>query len=131
MAPAILSMIGFIALMVWRFVFAGPHRWPLVRVTAPRQHRRNNVLEEGLHISDPGGVAVVAGNRFENSSDDLDALDPKDRAKRYLRRIVALTGATQMGNSYVLDVAKIRFPVVHRCGLRILAMTDPRCAYQP
>ena len=129
MAPAILSMIGFIALMVWRFVFAGPHRWPLVRATAPRQHRRNNVLEEGLHISDPGGVAV-AGNRFENSSDDLDALDPKDRAKRYLRRIVALTGATQMGNSYVLDVGKMRFQVGHRYVRRMRDMTDPRCAYE-
>ena len=130
MAPAILSMIAFLALMVWRFVFAGPHRWPLVRVTAPRQHRRNNVLEEGLHISDPGGVAVVAGNRFENSSDDLDALDPKDRAKRYLRRIVALTGATQMGNSYVLDVGKMRFQVGHRYVRRMRDMTDPRCAYE-
>jgi hypothetical protein len=130
MAPAILSMIGFIALMVWRFVFAGPHRWPLVRAIAPRQHRRNNVLEEGLHISDPGGVAVVAGNRFENSSDDLDALDPKDRAKRYLRRIVALTGATQMGNSYVLDVGKLRFQVGHRYVRRMRDMTDPRCAYE-
>ena len=130
MAPAILSMIGFIALMVWRFVFAGPHRWPLVRAIAPRQHRRNNVLEEGLHISDPGGVAVVAGNRFENSSDDLDALDPKDRAKRYLRRIVALTGATQMGNSYVLDVGKMRFQVGHRYVRRMRDMTDPRCAYE-
>ena len=74
--------------------------------------------------------AVVAGNRFENSSDDLDALDPKDRAKRYLRRIVALTGATQMGNSYVLDVGKMRFQVSHRYVRRIRDVTDPGCAYE-
>ena len=128
MASAILSVIAFLALVVWRFVFAGPHRWPLVRAIAPRQHRRNNVLEEGLHISDPGGVAVVAGNRFENSSDDLDALDPKDRAKRYLRRIVALTGATQIGGDYVLDVGTARFYVSYRYVRRLRDAADPKCA---
>lgn len=106
---AILSVIAFLALMVWRFVFAGPHGWPLVRAIAPRRHRRNSILEEGLHISDPGGAAVIAGNRLEGSSDGLHPRDRKDRAKRYLRRTVALTGATQMGNSYVLDVGKMRF----------------------
>ncbi len=128
MAPAILSLIAFLALIVWRFVFAGPHRWPLVRAIAPQLQRHSNVLEGDLHISDPGGVAVIAGNRCENRADDLDALDPKDRAKRYLRRIVALTGATQMGNSYVLDVGKMRFQVSHRYVRRIPDVTDPGCA---
>jgi hypothetical protein len=130
MAPAILSMIAFLALMVWRFVFAGPHRWSLVRAIAPGQHRRNSVLEEGLHISDSGGVAVIADNRFENSLDGLDPLDRKDRAKRYLRRIVALTGATKMGNAYVLEVGKMRFQVGHRYVRRMRDMTDPGCAYE-
>jgi hypothetical protein len=130
MAPAILSMIAFLALMVWRFVFAGPHRRPLVRAIAPRQHRRNSILEEGLHISDAGGVAVIAGNRFEDSSDGLHPRDRKDRAKRYLRRTVALTGATQMGNSYVLDVGKMRFQVGLRYVRRMQDMADPGCAYE-
>jgi hypothetical protein len=42
-----------------------------------------------------GGVAVIADVPRENSADDLDPFDRKDRAKTYLRRIVALTGATQ------------------------------------
>jgi len=124
-------MIAFLALMVWGFVFAGLRCRPWVRAIAPQQQRHNNVLlEEGLDISDPAGVAVIAGNRFENSSDDLDPFDRKDRAKRYLRRIVALTGATQMGNSYVLDVGKMRFQVGHRYVRRMRDMTDPRCAYE-
>src|SRR5258708_23267172 len=98
MAPAILSVIAFLALVVWRFVFAGPHRWPLVRAIAPRQHRRNSILEEGLHISDPGDLAVIAGNRFENSSDSIDPIDRTDCARGYLRRVGALTAATHMGD---------------------------------
>ncbi len=80
-------------------------------------------------MSDAGGVAVIAGNCFENSSDDLDAFDRKDRAKTYLRRIVALTGATQMDDTYVLDVGKMRFHVRHRYVRRLRDVTDPECAY--
>ncbi len=123
-------MIAFLALSVWRFVFAGLYRRPLLRAIAPRQQRHNNLLEEGLRISDPGGVAVIAGNRFESSSDGLDPLDRKDRAKRYLRRIVALTGATQMGNAYVLDVGTTGFHVRDRYVRRIRDVTDPKCAYE-
>jgi hypothetical protein len=123
-------MIGFIALMVWRFVFAGPHRWPLVRAIALRQHRRNNVLEEGLHISDMGGVAAIAGNRFENSSGSLDPIDRRGRAKACLRRIVALTSATQMGDEYVLDVGTTRFHVRDRYVRRLRDAADPKCGYE-
>ncbi len=130
MSPANLSLIAFLALIVWRFVFPGLHRRPLVRAIRPQQQRHNNLLEEGFHISDPGGVAVIAGNRFENSLDDLDPLDRKDRAKRYLRRIVALTGATQMDDAYVLDVGKMRFHVRDRYVRRLRDMTDPECAYE-
>ena len=130
MAPAILSMIGFIALMVWRFVFAGPHRRPLVRAIAPRQHRRDTILEEIFHISDPGDVAVIGGNRFENSSDSPDPIDRTDCAKAYLRRVVALTGATQMGDGYVLDVGTTRFHVRNGYIRRLRVAADPKSAYE-
>src|SRR5260370_20292766 len=128
MSPANLCMIAFLALIVWRFVFAGLRCSPWVRAIAPQQQRHNNVLEEGL--SDPGGVAVIASNRFENSSDDLDPFDRKDRAKTYLRRIVALTGATQMDNGYVLDVGTSRFHVRDRYVRRLRDWTDPKSAYE-
>ena len=128
MAPAILSVIAFLALVVWRFVFAGPHRRPLVRAIAPQQQRHSNFLPEVLHISELGGVAVIAGNRFENSSDDLDRLGRKDRAKTYLRLIVALTGASQMRNGYVLRVGTTRFHVRDRYVRRLRDLTDPKSA---
>ena len=128
MAPAILSMIASLALTVWRFVFAGLHRRPLVRAVAPQQH--SNFLEEGLHISELGGVAVIAGGPLQNSADDLDPFDGKDRAKTYLRRIVALTGATQTRNGYVLHVGTTRFHVRDRYVRRLRDLTDPKSAYE-
>jgi len=129
MAPAILSVIALLAL-TRRFVFAGLHRKPLVRAVAPQQQRHSNLLEEGLHISELGGVAVITDGPLENSADELDRLDPKDRAKRYLRRIAALTGATQMDDVYVLDVGKMRFHVGHRYVGRLRDKTDPKCALE-
>jgi hypothetical protein len=128
MAPAILSVIAFLALLVWRFVFAGSHRKPLVRAIARQRH--STLLEEGLHISELGGVAVVADGPLESRADDLNRLDRKDRAKRYLRRIAALTGATQTGNTYVMDVGKMRFRVRDRYVSRLRDMTDPGCTLE-
>jgi hypothetical protein len=130
MAPVNLFLIAFLALIVWRLVFGGLQRRPLARAIAPRQQRHNDLFEEVLHISDTGSAAVIAGNGFENSSDGPYLLGRKDRAKAYLRRIVALTGATKMGNAYVLEVGKMRFQVGHRYVRRMRDMTDPGCAYE-
>lgn len=130
MAPAILSVIAFLALVVWRFVFAGPHRRPLVRAIAPRQRHPNRLLAQVLHISELGRVAVIADVPLENSANELDRLDRKDRATTYLRRIAALTGATQIDDAYVLDVGKMRFHVGHRYVRRLRDTTDPGCAYE-
>jgi len=130
MSPANLPVIAFLALIVWRFAFAGLRYRPWLRAIDPQEQRHNNVLEEALHVSDSGGVAVIAGDRFENSSDGLDPLDRKDRAKTYLRRIVDLTGATQMGNRYVLDVGTTRFYVRDRYVGRMRDVTDPNCIYE-
>ncbi len=130
MSPANLSMIAFLALIVWRFVFTGLRRRPRIRAIAPQQQRHNNLLEEGLHILDLAEVAIISDNRLENGSDGLHLITPKDRAKTYLRRIVALTGATQMGNSYVLDVGTTRFHVRDRYVRRMRDLTDPKSAYE-
>jgi len=130
MSSANLSVIAFLGLVVWRFAFAGLRCRPWLRAIAPQEQPHNNVLQEALHISDPGGVAVITGNRLENSSDGLDSLDRKDDAKTHLRRIVALTGATQMGNRYVLDVGTTRFHVRDRYVGRMRDVTDPKCVYE-
>jgi hypothetical protein len=130
MVPAKLFTIAFLVLMLWRFVFAGIHRRPSVRPIAPHGRRHNNRLEEGLHISAPGCVVGIAANCSENSPDGLDHVDRKDRAKSYLRRVVALTAAAQMDNGYVLNVGTTRFHVRDRYVRRLRDMTYPECAYE-
>lgn len=130
MEPAIPSVIAFFVLIVWRFVFAGPRRGPLARAIALQQQRHNHLSEGSLHIADPGSVAVIADNQLENNGDGLHRLDRNYPWKRYLQRIAALTGATQMGNSYVLDVGKMRFCVRQRHVSRLRDVTDPGCALE-
>jgi len=125
-----LSLIAFFALIAWRFVFTALRPRPLAREIAAPQQQHTNILEQGLHILDLAGVAVIPDNRFENGSDGVRPIAPKDPAKSYLRRIVALTGATQMDDAYVLDVGKMRFHVRYRCVDRLRDVTDPECAYE-
>jgi hypothetical protein len=130
MAPVNLFLIVFLALIAWRLVLTRLRCRPLARAIAPQQHRHNNLFEEVLHISDPGSVAVIADHRFENGSDGLCPLGTKDRAKAYLRRIVALTGATQMRDEYVLDVGASRFHVRDRYVRRLRDAADPKSGYE-
>ena len=127
MVSTTLSLIAFLA---WRFVFTGLRRRPLAREIAAPQQQRTNILEQGLHILDLAGVPVIPDNRFESGSDGVHPITLKDRAKTYLRRIVALTGATQIGNGYLLDVGTTRFHVRDRYVRRMRDVTDPKCAYE-
>jgi hypothetical protein len=113
MAPIILVVIALLALTVWRFLFTALRLRPSVRAIALQQRRHNNPLEDGPRISD---------------TRDADKLDRQDRAKSYLRRIAALTCATQMDDAYVLDVGTMRFQVRDRHVSRLRDMTDPKCA---
>jgi len=72
----------------------------------------------------------MADGPLECSADDLNRLDRKDRAKTYLRRIAALTGATQIDDPYTVDVGKMQFRVGYRYVRRLRDVTDPECAYE-
>jgi hypothetical protein len=117
------SLIAFLALIVWRFVFAGLLRRPWV-IEIPSSRRRENNL---LHRV---GMRVLADNRFENGSQRLDLFEREDRAKIYLRRIVALTGATQTSHGYVLEVGTTRFFVCDGYVERQRDVSNPKCEYQ-
>ena len=131
MAPAILSVIAFLALVAWRFVFAAAHRRLFARVIVPRHRRHTSLLAEGLRFLELGGAAAIADRRLENGEDDdVDRLGPKDPAKRYLWRIATLTGATQMDDTYVLNVENVRFEVRHRYVRRLRDTTDPECTFE-
>jgi hypothetical protein len=129
MTSAVLSVIAFLALFAWRFVFAGLRHRLLAREIAPPQQQQTNILEQSLHILQLAGVAVIPDNRAENDSNSAKPT-PKNCARTYLRHIIALTGATQMDNCYVLDVGTTRFHVRDRYVRRMRDVTDPKCEYE-
>lgn len=127
MVPATVSLIVFLVLIIWRLVFTGLQRRQLTRGIATRNQAHHSFSNQYLHQIEPVGAAVIPDNRFENTS---NAIKREDRAKTYLRRIVALTGAKQMGNSYVLDVGTTRFSVRDRYVGRLRDATDPKFMYR-
>ena len=130
MTPAILSVIAFLALFAWRFVFAGLRRGPMAREIAPPHRQQTNILEQSLDMLQLAGVAVIPDNRAENGSNSAKPTTPKNCAKTYLRHIIALTGATQMGSCYVLDLGTTRFHVRDRYVRRMRDVTGPKCEYE-
>ena len=107
---------------MWRLVF-GLQRRQAMREAAAPQRRINSFL-------DLGAVAATAGDRFVNNSNGGDLFKRKERAKTYLRRIVALTGATQTGNGYILDVGRTRFRVRDGYVGRLRDLSNPKCEYE-
>jgi hypothetical protein len=123
--PFVIVFLTFI--IVSGLLFTSLHR-SLVRETGAPEEQHNNLLEQGLHILRRAGLEVFADSHIENSSDRGSSNVGEERAETYLRRIVALTGATQMGSSYVLNLDKARFEVRDRNVRRIPDGADPRWA---
>jgi hypothetical protein len=129
MVPVALSLIPFLAMTLRVFVFIGMGReWLVGEIDAPRP-RQNGPLEQGFYLLDPVGLTQVAGE-LENRADGADPVERKYRAQRYLRRIVALTGATQIGGAYTLHVGTTRFQVRDRYVRRMQDVTNPKCGYE-
>src|SRR5258706_12593407 len=123
------SLLAFFAVIAWRLVFTGMRRRPLARGIAVPQRQHDPFLRLVLNL-ERAGMPVITGNRLENGSADIGALDRKDSARTYLARVVALTGATQMGIAYDLTVGKTRFYVRYRFVRRLRDVTDPQGAYE-
>ncbi len=129
MVPVALLLIPFLTVTLRKFVFTGRGREWLVGEVDALRPRQYGPLELGLCILDPVGLTLVAGE-LENRADGADPVERKYRAQRYLRRIVALTGATQMGCGYALDVGTTRFQVCDGYVRRMQDLTNPKCAYE-
>jgi hypothetical protein len=113
MVPAYLSLIPILPLTLWRSVFAGMGRGWLVGGIDALRPRQNDLLGQGLSFDRPA-LAVIAGQHAQN----------------YLRRIVALTGATQRGNCYFLDVGTTQFCVRSGYVTRVRDVRDRKCAHE-
>jgi hypothetical protein len=129
MVRVALSLIPFFAVTLRRFVFNRMEREWLVGEVDALRPRQNGPLEQGLYILDPVGLTLVSGE-LENRADGADSVDRKYRAQRYLRRIVALTGAMQIGGAYSLQVGTTRFQVRDRHVSRMQDVSNPKCGYE-
>ena len=128
MVSTTLSLIAFFALIAWGLVFTSLRRRPLARGIAAPQPQHNTFIRLVLNL-EWAGMPVITGNRLEKGSADVGAFD-RDSARTYLARVVALTGATQMGNAYDLTVGKTLFYVRYRYVRRLRDLTDPQGVYE-
>ena len=120
--PFVIVFVTF--MIVSGLLFTSLHR-SLVRETAAREVG-NNILEQCLHILGRAGLAAVADSHIQNSSDRGSSNAGEQPAETYLRRILVLTGAKQIDNSYVIDVGKARFHVRDGYVKRVPDGADPK-----
>jgi hypothetical protein len=117
----------FLPLMLWRSVFAALHRRPLLKENAAPHRHYDNAVEQRFLILERACAGVIAENGLDAVPDGVWLSDGRSRAKTYLRRVAALTGATQADNRYV---GKTRFYVRDRCVGRLRDSTNPECGYE-
>lgn len=110
-------------------LFAVLHRRNLLRETAGPHPHYDNALQRRFRILERAYAGVTAENGFDTASDELCVSDESNRAEKYLRRIVSLTGARRMGNRYTLNVGKTIFHVRDRYVWRLPDSTNPECRY--
>jgi len=130
MAATYVPMIGFLTLIAWRLVLSILHHRHLDRAVARPGEPRNNYLGHGLPFLRRANPPPNGGAPAGNGWDDIGPASRKDRAEAYLRRAAALTGATQSGHVYILDVGKTRFEVRYRFVARIKDLAEPPSSHQ-
>jgi hypothetical protein len=125
MESAILTAIALLSFVMWRIVFAILLRGAPGAIAAPPSHNANLTRRGlrlfGLPLADP-----FLDNDREPGFGRIDFAQAESRADMYLHRVIALTGATQKGATYFLDVGKTRFEVSDRFIRRLRDSSDPK-----
>jgi len=130
MERAILTAIALFALVVWRFVFEGFQQRARLRPIPPPHRENDNLVgrcSSNLGLSCTG---VGIGSGWGPGSYRIDFIQAENRAETYLHRVVALTGAMQKGNGYILDVGATRFQLRDRYVKRMPDRSDPKAGYE-
>jgi hypothetical protein len=106
-----------LALIMWRVLFVGLQRLPSSGEIAPLQRRRDHRLTFGFL-------------NFESNSCRVAPDTARDRAKKYLLRVAALTSATRVGDGYVVDVGTNTFQVRERYISRLRGAPNAKRRYE-
>lgn len=132
MTSAVVSMlvgallVGVIVLLKWRLMLAGLRRRDFA---AEPQGRMNDTLSYGLHALSPGGLSLFAGHT-SGRGPISPRVTKEQRAEAFLRRILALTGATKADGAYILNVGKVQFQLRDRFIRRLQNPCDPKSPYE-
>jgi hypothetical protein len=129
MPIAYVSLIFFLALLAWRLGFLALRPRFLARAIGARE-QANSFIDPSLTFLWRSDSGAVANNIVQNGWNGLGTGSKKERAERYLLRIVALTGAAPLGNGYVLDVDATRFHVREGRVGQLRDLNDPDCPYR-
>jgi hypothetical protein len=129
MLIAYLALIFFLALLAWRLGFLALRPRSLARAIDARE-QANSIVDPCLTILWRSDTEAAANNLSQSGWKGLGTGSKKERAERYLLRIVALTGAVPMGNGYVLDIGATRFHVREGRVGQLRDLNDPDCRYR-
>lgn len=137
MASAIVSvlvpalLVGVIALLKWRLTLAGGlRRRDLAQAGTLRgRMRMNEVFSYSMHGFSPGGLSLFGANPLSGGTVS-PRITKEQRAEAFLRRILALTGATKVDGAYILNVGKVQFQLRDRFIRRLQNPKDPKSPYE-
>jgi len=126
----VLALVGVLALLVCKVGFIGFRRGSLDETTEAQQEPANQAFRHGFYESAPARCSLFGGNPLGNDSGAARRVAKEERARVYLHRILALTGATQVENAYVLNVGKVQFQLRNRFVRRLQNPEDPRAGLE-
>jgi hypothetical protein len=121
----VLGLIGVLALFMWKVGFTSFRGRVFDQTTDVRQAPPNHAYDFY-----PSAFSLFGRNPLGNGSSAASRITKEERARAYLQRILAVTGATQVDNSYVLNVGKVQFQIRDRFVRRLHNPKDPRAGFE-
>ena len=121
-------LVGVIVLLKWRLNLTVLRRRNLAHAGA-RGHVVDEVFPFGVHALSSGGLSLFRGNSL-GGGPISPRITKEQRAEAFLRRILALTGATRVDGAYVLNVGKVQFQLRDRFIRRLQNPNDPKSPYE-
>lgn len=121
-------LVGVIVLLKWRFALTLFRRRNLAHAVAARADV-NEVFPFGVHALSSGGLSLFRGNPL-GGGPGSSRITKEQRAEAFLRRILALTGATKADGAYILNVGKVQFQLRDRFIRRLQHPNDPKSPYE-
>ena len=128
-AVVLALLVGIIVLLKWRLTLAGLRRRDLAQAGTLRGRVDEAFNSYGLEVLSPGGLSLFGGNPLRGGRVSSH-VTKEQRAEAFLRRILALTGASKVDGAYVLNVGKVQFQVRDRFIRRLQDPQDPKSPYE-